>query len=112
MIYVKQNDTMPMASTTLLRGTVVVDLTLATEVRFKMVLRGANAGNLKVDGVASVVGSPTDGVCTYQWVTGDTDQPGTYGAEWEVTWDDGRVETFPTIGVDFVSIRPDLDGSS
>ena len=39
---------------------------------------------------------------------GDTDTAGTYWAEFEVTFGDGRVETYPNRGYLTVNIEPDL----
>lgn len=109
MIYVKQNDTRPAAPATLKRGDVVVDLTLATSVTFKMTREGQV--DKKVNSVANVL-SATLGTVEYRWLAGDTDESGQYIAEWEVLWDDGTIETFPTIDYDYVLISADLDGSS
>jgi len=41
------------------------------------------------------VGAETTGDVSYDWESGDTDIPGGYYAEWEVTFSDDTVETFP-----------------
>jgi hypothetical protein len=108
MIWVKQNDTRPPASTVLSRGTTIVNLTTATSVTFKMRMNNS-VGVLKVDS-AAVVLDAIAGSVEYQWSVGDTDTKGTFAAEWEVLWNDGTKETFPTITADFVRIQADLDG--
>ena len=108
MIFIKQNDRRPVANAVIKHGTTIVDLTLATSVTFKMTLQGRMTPT--VDG-AGVVTAPTLGAVEYEWAAGDTDNPGTYFAEWEVLWNDGTTETFPTVDWDIVVIRPDLDGS-
>lgn len=40
-------------------------------------------------------GNPTSGEVTYQWGATDTQTPGSYQAEIEVIWSDGKSETFP-----------------
>ena len=44
----------------------------------------------------------------YEWQPGDTDTEGFYDAEFEVTYSDGTVETFPNRGFITVIISPDL----
>lgn len=44
----------------------------------------------------------------YAWQAGDTDQPGLYRAEFEITYPGGQVETFPTGDVLAVHITDDL----
>lgn len=106
MIHLKQNDQKPAATTTLSRGTTVVDLTNATSVTFKMRQHGSNV--LKVD-AAAVVTDAVNGEVEYRWVSGDTDSSGDYYAEWQVLWNDGDLETFPTLTYDIVVIHGDLD---
>jgi len=108
LIYVKQNNRKPAAPAILKRGTVVVDLTSATSVAFKM--RRTTGIDLVVD-AAAVVTDATNGVIEYRWAAGDTDRAGEHYAEWEVLWSDGTTETFPTIGYDIVFIDADLDRS-
>lgn len=105
MINVKQNDTRPAAYAVLRRGDTVVDLTAASTVTFKM---RAEDGTLKVD-AAAVILAPLTGEVEYRWATGDTDTPGLFPAEWQVSWLDNTVETFPTIDFDYVTIHGDLD---
>ena len=107
MIEVKQNDRRPAASTTLLRGEEVVSLVDATSVTFKM--RPQTGVTKKVDSVANIMDA-TGGQVEYRWVLGDTDTVGTFLAEWEVVWNDGTPETFPTRDYDIVVIYSDLDG--
>jgi hypothetical protein len=38
---------------------------------------------------------PTNGVLQYEWVAGDTDQPGTFLVRAVVTFGTGEVQTFP-----------------
>lgn len=87
-----------------------VNLTGAT-VRFLMKERG---GDLTVDGEADLAADPTTGVVSYSWVAavgetpGDTDVAGEYDAEWEVTFSDGTVQTFPNSTYLSVSVKKDL----
>ena len=106
MIYVKEGDTRPAGSTVLTRGQQLVDLTLAAAVTFKM--REQTSNPLKVD-AAAVVTDAVNGEVEYRWAPGDTDQPGTFYAEWEVAWGDGTIETFPTLGFDVVLVDASVE---
>ena len=89
--YLKQNDTSPTLDAILtdVDGT-VVDVTGAT-VRFHMQKIGATT--LKIDAAATVVDGAA-GHVRYTLQAGDTDTPGSYKAEYEVTFLDGSIETF------------------
>lgn len=89
--YLKQNDTSPTLDAILTdaNGT-VVDVTDAT-VRFHMLKIGATT--LKIDAAASVIDGAA-GHVRYALQNGDTDTPGTYKAEYQVTFPDGSIETF------------------
>lgn len=104
MIYVKQNDRQPAASTTLLRGATVVDLTSAVGVTFRMRADGQPQNAPKVEAAATVVDAAA-GQVAYEWADGDTDTPGLYYAEWTVDWGSGVEETFPTIFSDPVLVE-------
>lgn len=109
MIYVKQGDTRPAAATQLTKGLTAVDLTSATEVKFKM--RQLRQVDLSVDGAATITDAAT-GMVEYRWQASDTEDAGEYVAEWQVLWSDGSIESFPTLGYDSVVVYPDLDGST
>ena len=44
----------------------------------------------------------------YRWVEGDTDTPGVYRAEWQVTYGDGSTESFPNTGYLTVQVTEKL----
>lgn len=90
--YIKQGDTLPALQATLKDADdAAVNLTGAT-VRFHMRLPGATS--LTVDGAAEIV-TAASGIVKYVWQAGDTDEPGAYEAEFEVTFDDDTILTFP-----------------
>lgn len=70
----------------------IVDLTGATA-RFHMKKPGSDTPT--IDAVAFIENEP-NGVIVYAWEDGDTADSGMYMAEFEVTYSDGGVETFPT----------------
>lgn len=47
-------------------------------------------------------------VVQYDWQPGDTDRTGLHRAEFEVTYSDGRIETYPNAGYLLVQISEDL----
>ena len=107
MNQVKQGDRRPAATATLSRGTALVDLQTAIGVTFKARERSSNT--MAIEGAATLVDAE-NGDIEYRYAAGDTDVPGTYYCEWEVTWGDGTTETFPTMGFDVLVIFGDIDG--
>jgi len=112
----KVDDTGPAIQSTLRDGNgVAVDVTGAA-IQFKMKMREPVRGRggltrlvgLKVDAAGAIVNG-TGGIVNYTWIAGDTDAPGTYDAEWEVTFASGLVESFPRPGFITVTIEGDLD---
>jgi len=102
---IKENDTTPSLRAALLNGSGnAVDLIGAT-VRFHM--RTLGSSSVTIDESASVV-SQAEGIVQYNWVSGDTADVGSYQAEFEVTYPDGNVETFPNSGYIRVEITDDI----
>ena len=102
---IKQNDTSPPFTATLRDGDgEVVDISGAT---VKFLMRNRLTRALKVDGVASVV-SGSGGTISYTWASGDTDTPGTYEVEIEITFSDETVATWPSDGYHELSVLDDL----
>jgi len=77
-----------------------VDLTTASSV--KLIMSSSVGATPKVDAAATITDAAT-GEVTYAWQAGDTDTPGRYIGEIEVTWSVGVVQTFPSDG--FLDIR-------
>ena len=95
-VYVKQGDTLPSVEATLkyTDGT-VMDLTDFTVV-FTMI---GKDGTKKVDEASATIVNPpgTDGKVRYYWSGTDTDTPGRFRGEFEVTRPDGKTQTWPTL---------------
>jgi len=103
--YIKQNDTGPVLRATLTDSDGnAVNITGAS-VQFHM--EDLN-GNLKVD-AACVIVDGTSGIVDYEWVAADTEDSGTFYVEWEVTYADGTIETFPNRGHRSVVITKELN---
>jgi hypothetical protein len=103
MIYVRENDRRPFAATILKRGSVVVDLTGAVGVTFRMRENLQPRTLPKVEAAATVVDA-INGNVQYEWAANDTDHAGLFYAEWTVDWGSSIDETFPTLGVDPVLV--------
>jgi hypothetical protein len=103
--YVKQNDTSPAMLATLqdANGT-AVSLVGAT-VRFHM--RQIGRSDVVVDAPAIIV-TPLEGLVRYDWIAADTNIIGSYQAEFEVTYADASVETFPNDSYIAVEIIDDI----
>ena len=86
--YIKQGDTRPVIQAKLYNDSSEVDLTGCT-VRFLM-------GD--VVAAAATVTSVLTGAVQYQWATADTADAGSFDGEFEVTFTDGRIETYPNNG--------------
>lgn len=101
----KQNDTSPSLQTTLLDGDgLPVNIVDNSAVRFHMRAAG---GTVKIDTDAVVVNA-VSGIVRYDWTATDTDTAGTFQAEFEVTYSDGKIETFPNLGYIEIVITDDI----
>lgn len=84
-----------------------IDLTDVTGVTFIMRTLTGQTPKIKA---AGTIESRKDGICRYDWIAADTDTPGSYVAEWQLTWVGGRTQTFPTKTYITIDILADLDG--
>lgn len=102
-VHVKTGDRLPSIAATLSRvdGS-AVDLTGAT-VKFLMRRRAGLAA--VVDGTAVITGTAT---VRYDWGAGETATVGTYQAEFQVTYANGKLETFPNDGYIAVVVTDDI----
>lgn len=103
--YIKQNDTSPTIRATLKgAGNATLNLSGAS-VYFRM---KRSSGDTLIEGAAEIF-DPTEGTVQYAWEAGDTSVAGTYKAEFELTYSDGKVETFPNLGSISITITPEID---
>lgn len=102
---IKQNDTSPSLQVSLKDSALQpIPLGEAT-VRFHM---KSVDGTLKVDAPMTITNASA-GTCQYNWQAGDTDTVGTYYVEFEVTYADASVETFPNNGSKTVKVVKELN---
>ncbi len=71
-----------------------VNLTTAGSVVFNMRSHGGTA--VRVNRGSATITSAAQGEVTYAWGTADTATAGTYDAEVEVIWGDGKSQTYPS----------------
>jgi len=103
--YIKENDTTPSIRATLKNGNdVAVDLTNAT-VRFHM--RKFGKTSALVDAAAVIINAEA-GVVQYNWIGSDTTATGSFQAEFEVTYPDSTIETFPNSDFIRITITDDI----
>jgi hypothetical protein len=103
--YIKKNDTSPAILATLKDADDIPVNLNGASVRFH--LRTISSRTVKVDEAAAVVASE-DGLVRYDWQAQDTDVIGSYQAEFEVTYSDASVETFPNDGYIRVEVVGDI----
>ncbi len=102
---IKQNDTSPSIQATLKDASgSAIDLSGAS-VSFHM---KPLSGDIKVDSSMTITDA-TGGVVRYDWQSTDTDTVGTYLVEFEVTYSDNSVETFPNNGNLIVNVVRQLN---
>ena len=98
---IKQGDTSPAIEATLKDNTGnVVNLTGAS-VRFHMATLGFSS---KIDAAATIVNA-SEGKVKYEWQSADTVTADSFIVEWEITYSDSSVETFPNDGYTRIKIE-------
>lgn len=88
---------------------VVVNLTGCTVL---FIMKNKATAEVVITEPADIIGAATAGTVHYAWAEGDTDVEGTYQGEWEVTFPDGRPETFPNNRYIQIKIVVDLGGDA
>jgi hypothetical protein len=108
-MYMKQGDLLPQAESILLDGQGnPIDLPDGSAVVFKMVLHGESEPLVGGPGIIVLPDAPEDspdrGRVRFVWLQGHTSVPGTFDAEWRVTFPDSRSATFPNHRYQIVQI--------
>lgn len=105
MFRYKQGDTYPPLRQTLTRSSGIPVELNASSVKFTMI----NENNrLVITDNANIIDAQR-GIVEYQWKETDLSRHGAYFAEFEVTYSNGKVETFPNTGYIKIKVVPDLD---
>jgi hypothetical protein len=102
---IKQNDTSPSLEATLKDAQLVPVNLVGSSVNLHMQSLG---GVIKINEAMSITDAD-NGVVQYDWLTGDTDTVGTYYVEFQVTYADGSIETFPNNSNIAVSVVRELN---
>tara|TARA_R100000654_G_scaffold1381_2_gene5046 strand:+ start:20054 stop:20377 length:324 start_codon:yes stop_codon:yes gene_type:complete len=102
---IKQNDTSPQIAATLKDGSGNARDITGASVRFHMRRIGAASASVTSDATILVASA---GTVKYAWQTGDTSTAGSFQAEFQVTFADGGIETFPNDGSIAIDITPEL----
>jgi len=107
---IKRGDLAPIFRAQCIDGSTgnAVDLTSATSI--KLLIKD-DTNTLIVNSLMTKedqTQAATKGFVRYAWTTGDTDQSGVFRGEVEVTWSDGKPQTFPRDSYVRVIIYDDL----
>lgn len=107
----KEGDTEPNFEAQLLDGDnqpVVLDNVTDSDLSFHMRQRGAPS--TKIDSDSMTITASDQGKVKYEWADdgSDTDAPGTFDAEVELTDSDGEITTFPGDGYVTIQIKEQL----
>ena len=100
---IKQGNTSPGIEYTLGNYAVGFGILAGATAVFKM----SPGGGISTVNAPAVVFNP-DGVLRYAWEVGDTAEAGIYSGEFEVTFVDGSVETYPNEGYIRINITREL----
>lgn len=107
MFNIKQNDTSPILAKELLDALQQqIPLTGSETVVFSMRVAGPDVTAMKINRRPSSIQLPN--IVIHTWQAGDTNTPGHYWGEFEVTYGDGTIETFPNSGYLDILIDPQL----
>ena len=103
--FIKQNDTRPAITATLIDGDGSLASLSGATVVFKM--RKVGSTSATVDSSASITSTANSEV-TYTWSGSDTATVGSYEGEFQVTYSSGGVQTFPNSGYIQIEIVDDI----
>lgn len=102
---IKQNDTKEVIQITCTDSSGAAVNVTGASISFKMKKPGSST--LKVNAAGAIV-TAASGIIKYVWATGDTDTAGEYEAEFQVTFSDSSIQTFPNGGNLSIYIYPQV----
>jgi hypothetical protein len=106
---IKQDDRLPEIQGTLMDSQVPPQVVNLTSCSVRFIMTNKVTGEKKVDQPATIVDA-SNGVVKYAWAAIDTDEAGSYNAEFEVKFPDDRLETFPNDRYIQIKVKADLGG--
>jgi hypothetical protein len=104
VLKMKRGDSKPIFRAQLLDNTTPVDITTAGQIRLFMIKPDEDFFD-ETMGVDDAV----NGWVIRPWGLADIDQVGDYRFEIQVTWGDGKIQTFPADDYGLISVIEDLD---
>ena len=102
--YIKENDLLPPITGIVLDDGEPFPLNDVTSVKFLM----RDYRGVKVNGTGTVDQDPATGQVWYYWSGSDTSEPGTYEGEFELTFSNGKTQTFPASGYLKIKVGDDV----
>ena len=103
---IKQNDTAPKLTVTLAdarrRPRVLTEATVVFSMRLQSDL------TVKVSAQSVTIDDASLGIVTYAWSASDTDTVGIYEGEFQVTYSDSTVESFPNNDHIIITVTDDI----
>ena len=106
--YIKQNDTASFITRDLKDAFGAPVNVTAAAVVFSM--RVKPAGTVKVDAVDAVIVTAGTGRVRYEWTATNTNTADEYEGEFQVTYANGKIQTFPNDGHLPIVITDDIEG--
>lgn len=104
--YIKQNDTAPSIEAVLTDANGrTKSMAEAASVKFHM---KSETGTILIEDGTGTVKTPAKGIVAYDWQAGDTSNTGIHNAEFEITYNNGTIETFPNTGYIRVIVKDEL----